>query len=707
MSTAHDSLDACNAVDAFERQYIAARGGNPQCDGHGQFPLSPVPRTAAAEEVWFRAALELAPDGIVITDARGRITFANQQIEALFGYARDTLLGQPIETLVPAGFRRAHRAKRAAFMAAPRTRPMGKDRQLFGRRADGSEFPVDVALAPVAVAGVTRFVATYRDATARLQQEQQLREQSELLTRTFDAKTEAVYVYDRSGQILRMNPAARAFGGYDARPQPAARPPEERLAAFQPRDAQGNPLPPEAWPVSRVLRGETLPAASPAELLTTSPTGREQVISVTGAPLRDADGAIMGAVVVSREVTEQRRLESELTARAQEIESIFETSADAIMLFDTEGRALRMNAAQRRLLGYEATGRTDFLSPEERASWFPVADAQGNPLPQEAWPMYRVLRGETLTGEHVVEMRLRTLDGRMILVNMSGAPVRDATGRIVGGVTAARDVTAQRLAERQRTDILRTVAHDMANQIAGVSLYLASKRFSIERGQPPRPPDEELEVLEAMAGEMMRMQRLVDDMRVVFVLEAQEFSLELRPCDLAALCRQEARAMQAATGHAVRVELPPGPVLVSADPDRLGQVVTNLLSNADKYSPLERPITLTLQVEALGSANMHQGSPQRTTMPGAVDGMVTQQARVLIRDAGLGIPPQEQPHLWERFHRVVGNHARSGTGGSLGFGLYICHELIERQGGAIGVESAPGKGSTFWFTLPLATEGQP
>jgi signal transduction histidine kinase len=83
--------------------------------------------------------------------------------------------------------------------------------------------------------------------------------------------------------------------------------------------------------------------------------------------------------------------------------------------------------------------------------------------------------------------------------------------------------------------------------------------------------------------------------------------------------------------------------------------------------------------------------------------MRARQARVLIRDEGPGIPLQEQPHLWERFHRVAGVQARPGTGESLGFGLYIGQEIIKAHKGVIGVESVAGRGSTFWFTLPLLT----
>src|SRR5262249_12831034 len=116
---------------------------------------------------------------------------------------------------------------------------------------------------------------------------------------------------------------------------------------------------------------------------------------------------------------------------------------------------------------------------------------------------------------------------------------------------------------------------------------------------------------------------------------------------------------------------------ILADADRIGQVVTNYLTNAIKYSPEDQGIQIGLRVE--GRA-----------------------ARVWVQDHGPGLSPEAQAHLWERFYRAAQGKAQRGALGGLGLGLYISRTLIRLHHGQVGVQSEPGKGSTFWFTLPLA-----
>jgi signal transduction histidine kinase len=290
-------------------------------------------------------------------------------------------------------------------------------------------------------------------------------------------------------------------------------------------------------------------------------------------------------------------------------------------------------------------------------------------------------------------MLVTSATGRELTLQVSGAPLRDADGQLMGAVVVTRDVTLQRRLEQQRMDIFRVVAHDLANPLAAIKLYLQLQQRMIERGHAPSAPDPD--VLATMVHEVVRMERLLSDMHAMVSLESNKLVLDQKPFDLVTLCQQEVRPMQMAEMRELRVNLPDEPVMVQADRDRIGQVLANLLSNADKYSPVRQPITLTLRLV--------RGAPYADVS----DTTAPLRACVLLQDAGPGIPVNEQERIWERFHRVRGVQAQTTKSASLGLGLYISRQIIEQHGGAIGVESAPGNGSIFWFTLPLAPSTDP
>src|SRR5258706_3118864 len=175
-----------------------------------------------------------------------------------------------------------------------------------------------------------------------------------------------------------------------------------------------------------------------------------------------------------------------------------------------------------------------------------------------------------------------------------------------------------------------------------------------------------------------RVGRLVDVLFDTTQVRAGKLELHRTPVDLAAVVREQVLALRVAHPHrTVQLELPPeGPVPVVGDADRIGQVVTNYVTNALKYSQGDQPVAIQV----------------------ARDGAW---ARVSVEDHGPGLPASEQERIWERFYQAKGMYAQSGSGTGLGLGLHICKAIIEGHGGKVGVESEVGKGSTFWFTLLL------
>ncbi len=495
-----------------------------------------------------------------------------------------------------------------------------------------------------------------------------------LASAVLQALGDAVVVYDARGSVVDSNPAAVALFGLTQ--------PGRRAALAVPLVAHeagatfftlvGRSLPREEWPAVRVLRGELLSGADTVDVVLRTTDGQMRILNISGAPLLDANRQVVGAVCVYRDITQRKQLERELAERAAELETIFATQVEAVIFIDNSGRIVRMNEAQRQLL--IARGIDPAMTHIDMwAEPSPSRDAAGKLVPLEQLPFNRALRGETVTGERAVELHQRTHDGQELVLRVSGAPVRDAEGRILGAVLTTQDVTQQRRLEQQRIAIMRMVVHDLNNPVTAVRLYLQTQQRRLSLGQPPFVPDDEL--LGQLDYGLTRMQRLVDDLRVATQVEMGTLHLQRARHDVAALCHEEVAAQQAVTGRVVRMETPAEPVWAEVDGERVGQVIANLLSNALKYSPPDRAVGVTVRI---------------------AEGRVI----VAVRDEGPGISANEQQHLFEQFHRVQGIKTQNGSGG-LGLGLYISKAIVEQHGGDMGVESAPGEGSTFWFSLPL------
>ncbi len=232
-------------------------------------------------------------------------------------------------------------------------------------------------------------------------------------------------------------------------------------------------------------------------------------------------------------------------------------------------------------------------------------------------------------------------------------------------------------ANKLKDQFLSLASHELKTPITTIKGYaqLAERRLG-SLGQDASPAlASTRQVLDKITQQADRLTWLVNDLLDVSRIQAGKLELRQEQCDLAVLCRQAAEEHELTSGRMIDLSLPDGPIYVSGDSERLGQVLGNLLANAIKYSADGRPVRLTLACQA-------------------------GKALVSVQDQGVGIPEDELPMIFERFFRA--RTARSGSQRGLGLGLAICKEIVERHHGRIWVESEEGKGSRFSFELPLA-----
>lgn len=365
--------------------------------------------------------------------------------------------------------------------------------------------------------------------------------------------------------------------------------------------------------------------------------------------------------VAWRVAQRRARLLADLERRTERqrawLERILRSIGDAVVVVDASGARIATNAAY------------DGLCEAAGGNLVPLDD-HGRRLPGPRWPEARAARGETFE----MPFTLATADGERRWFEARGGPTRDTTadrrGRTVGGgVVVIRDITDRSL--RSQTEaFMATASHELRTPIAALHGYVQL----LERRLDPTAMPRESEFARIALSQTRRLGQLLEWLLDLARLQTGRLDVESRPVELGAVIAQALEAARPiAPDRDYRLDLGTDAVTVEADPERLEQVVLNLLTNAIHHAPNSRQIDVRVAVE---------------------DG----RAIVAVHDHGPGIPATRLARL---FSRPAG---RGSAGDGLGIGLFISRELVRAQRGSIDVESQLGEGTTVTVRMPLASE---
>ncbi len=303
------------------------------------------------EDTRFRSLLESAPDAIVIVDAEGRIAIVNQQAEAVFGYGREELLGQPIELLIPSRFRQHHVAERREYTGAPHTRPMGAGLELYGQRKDGSEFPVEVSLSPLRSDGQLLIISIVRDISRRRQIEAVVREQDLRLRALIDGVRDyAIFMLDAEGRVASWGAGAERILGYQADEVLG-----EPFALFYPPEAIAGGAP------ARELQAARAEGRVRDVGVRVRKDGSRFWSEVTLTALQDEHGTLQGFAKVTQDITARLEAERELQRAKDEAEQANLAKSEFLSRMSHELRT-PLNA----VLGFAQLLEFDPLSPQQQ-----------------------------------------------------------------------------------------------------------------------------------------------------------------------------------------------------------------------------------------------------------------------------------------------------------------------------------------------------
>ena len=367
-----------------------------------------------------------------------------------------------------------------------------------------------------------------------------------------------------------------------------------------------------------------------------------------------------------------RAQQAEAVSQREQLRATLSCMADGVLVTDERGRLTLMNPAAEVMTGWTMVESRGRRLPE----FFTVRREEDDQSIDD--PIDRVLdEGRVLHA--TAPLMLTSRAGQKIPIAFSAAPVRNAAGGITGGVLIFRDESdrrrieeALRNADRRKDEFLATLAHELRNPLAPISMGLDLLQMA------GHDPQASAEVCAMMARQSQHMVRLIDDLMDVSRITRGKLDLRKRPVDLTEIVRNAVdanRPMIEASRLQLVVRMPDGPTLLYADPNRLTQVFSNLLNNAAKFTPPEGRIELLAES---GGGNV----------------------TVSVADSGIGIPADKKEFIFDMFTQI--ESGSDGTPAGLGIGLTLVKRLVEMHGGTVTVESGgENLGSRFSVELPI------
>ncbi|MDO8701262.1 MAG: PAS domain S-box protein [Undibacterium sp.] len=621
-------------------------------------------RVATACEAQLFNILENTVDGIFTVDEFDLIKAVNPAALRMFHYQQQELVGHNIKKLMT----ESYHSKQESFIQNYRrinlARTKSKDREMIGKRKDGTPFSIEVILSDTLVLAdcQTCFIVIIREISELKLAEKKLRESSQLLNTLMNSTSSYVHVRDLQGRYLYVNKEYETVFNCVS---------EEIIGK-----SYADVLPLEL--AQQVRLSELAIIDTGATLQTENIVYREGVAHtylVIRSPLLDDNGDVTGTCGVGLDISENKRLEQDkekaLTSlRVSEERWAFalESSGEAVWDCDVPSGKVQLSERWKDMLGY-----TDAEIGDDVIEWSSRLHPDDVKRVMDDVQDTMDGRSPSYSGEY----RLLCKNGSYLWILDRGMVVqRDANGAPLRMVGTQTDISQRKQLERIKTEFISTVSHELRTPLTSIRGSLGLLEAGVLGALPPKA----LELIKVANKNSQRLISLVNDLLDMDKLLSGKMTMQLHPIDMAALVAQAVEANAAyAASFQVRfaITVPPLSSMATGDADRLMQVLANLLSNAAKFSRSGEVIDI------------------RLLAAGAF-------FRVEVEDRGEGIPVAFRTRIFEAFAQA--DSANTRRQGSTGLGLNISKKLIEQMGGEIGYVTEINHGTRFWFTVPMAKD---
>jgi PAS domain S-box-containing protein len=612
----------------------------------------------------YRALLEAAPDAMVVVNQAGEIVLVNVQAEKQFGYRRDELVGLKVMNIIPEGFAERLIADATRSTAEALAQQIGAGIELSGRRKDGTEFPIEIMLSPLESTEGILVTAAIRNITMRKDAEKHLGQMEGRYRGLLEAAPDAMVVVNEAGEIVLVNVQAEKQFGYR----------RDELVGQKVMN-----IIPEGF-AERLIADATRSTAEALaqqigmgiELSGRRKDGTEFPIEIMLSPLESTEGILVTAAI--RDITLRKDAEKHLGQMEGRYRGLLEAAPDAMVVVNEAGEIVLVNVQAERQFGY----RRDELVGQKVMNIIPEGFAE-RLIADSTRSVADALAQQIGMG---IELSGRRKDGTEFPIEIMLSPLEGTEGILV--TAAIRNISDRKKSEQELAAANRVLeesnlelkqfayiaSHDLQTPLRSITGFVQLLQQEYEGKLDEQAQDWILRTVRAVA----RMQTLIRDLLSYSRVDARSRPFTQIPfLDIVndALILLES-SIHDSGGQVACEKLP----IVMGDRSQLVQLMQNLIGNGLAYRSDKPP---HIHISAKRSEK---------------DWIFS------VRDNGIGIDPKHYEQIFEIFKRLHNQKDQPGTG----IGLAVCRRVVNRHGGKIWVESEPGHGSTFHFTIPEGTE---